>query len=480
MTKDIAINFYPKVFSTIKTYLLMEILCILMPFSSAQASNDSYLLRDRGFQSLERGDFGLADSLLSIAQKQNLLSASDLLRMIELKTTLSQWNEAGTYCCLVADKDPKLAFAAINQLIYFLNDQPLQPKKEALAKYADCALSNKSKDTLQIKKWLCQVYGGFALFQMQDSLLIQLDSKQYPSSPLLLEAAIQRFSQGFLSQAVVPARYVYDHSPDKTAQSLCAIMLFQWYQQSQKQDSASLWLTRSVIVNDKFKIQAISFLQETGFLSKADSLLSSLKPGFSADTLKIRQLLFTGTKKDAFFFAQKLDSKNNHDASCVWKIRTAVFCDLTKYLVDWIDTLSFSPPSFYADEILFYRYLLETLKPNPDISGQVFNELYALWLKDPIKTVAGFNLTWPQPIRELVLCEIIKSLFASHMQLNIKNLLSQISIDSAGAELKYYYGKLLLLQDNRVEASALLEKLILEYPQTVFAARSRLLLLNNR
>lgn len=436
------------------------------------------LFRDRGFQCLDRGEFALADSFLSIAQKSNQLSGPDLLRMIELKTTLSQWKEAGTYCCRVADKDPNLAFSAIIQFIYYINDQPVQIKKDALTHYAECALSNNFKDTLQVKKWLCRAYSSFALFQTQDSLLVRLDSKQYPSSPMLLEAAIQRFSQGFLSEAVFPALYVYNHSHDKATQSLCAIMLFQWYQHSQKQDSASLWLSRSVITDDMLKIQAISFLQETGFLPKADSLLSGLKPGFSADTLKIRQLLLTGTKKDAFFFAQKLDPKSNHDASCVWKIRTAVFCDLTKDLGTWIDTISFSPSSLYADEILFYRYLLETLKPHTDISAQVYNELFALWLKDPIKTMSGFNPGWPKEVRELVLCEIIKSILVSHIQINTQKLFSQFSIDSAGAELKYYYGNLLLYQDNRIDASALFEKLILAYPQTVFAARSRLLLLN--
>jgi hypothetical protein len=439
-------------------------------------ASESKSIRERGLQCINKGSLAEGDSLLSVADSTGALSAVDCLRWLETKAVLSKYGDAARLCCKITAREPRLSAMACGRFMQMIEEQSAAVKREALAVYRQCALSGPGCDTLRVKQWLSHAYATFALFVQQDSILVQLDTRKYPSAQDFLEAAQERFSQGFVADAVFPAKKAYNRLDNTAEKSLAATMVFQWYRSVLKPDSASFWLSRASLSDERFKVAAVAFLQSAGMLDRADSLMATLRSSVSRDTLMLRRMLFAGEAKGAYAKAGSLVL--SHDAAVVWKMRTALFCGNGADLYGWIDTVSFSPASEWGEEIMSYRYRLEVIASAsvPQAMRDFCALSYALWCGKPDKAAAIRLTAYPREVRDLLVCDIVKAFIQEKRFGEAGKTAAASGPDSAGPELRYYYADALIQQGYLDEGAAMLEQLLLANPNDVFSGRSRILL----
>lgn len=432
-------------------------------------------LRVQGLQCIEKGSLMEADSLLSMADSASLLDAVDMVKWMPVKAVLNRYDGAGMLCCRAGQKEPSLAYFACNTLYDMIKDQSVEIKRVALAAYRRCALSQKGCDTLRIRQWLSRAYGSFAMFTEETDLVRELDSRHFPSAGVFLAMARDRFSQGFFSPALVPAMEAFrrcDAAPEK---SLAATIVYQCYLRLGKNDDAALWLSRASLSDGRFKTQAIAFLQDAGYLDKADSLITTLPAGPGRDTLALRRALRSGNVSRARELAQAIKDR---DAALVWKVRTAVFSGNGEDLDGWIDTVSFKPGWEYAREMLGYRYKLEVLKDAPS-AYQDFGALeYAIWLSQPQKATALSFGGYPPTARQMLVCELVSALCEKKLLAQAQKAALQVPQAEAGPELQYYCGDILVMQGSVAEGAKILEQLVLSHPEDVFAGKAKIILKN--
>jgi hypothetical protein len=432
-------------------------------------------IRVRGLADIEKSNPGEADSLLSIADSARVLSGADRLRWLEAKAVLSKYDDAARLCCAIAVSDPGLGPLACGRLMQMIEDQSPSVKRGTLASYRRCAFAYPGCDTLSVKRWLSRAYASLALFAQQDSLLLQLDTKKFPSGIDLFDAATERFSQGFVADAVFPARAAWVRLPDPSAKSIAATMLFQWYRSAARPDSASLWLTRASLADERSRVAAIAFLQSAGMIDKADSLMAGLRSAVSRDTLLLRRMLFSGDAKAAYARINVLSLP--HDAFVLWKIRTALFSGNAADCAGWIDTVSFAAASEAGEEIMSYRLRLELLATARPGAMQDFCSLsYALWAQKPEKADTLRLAPCPRELRDLLASDIIREFVRLGRFAAAQAVAVASGIDSAGPELQYYYADVLIKQGLYDRGIKVLEKLLLGFPADVYAARARILL----
>jgi hypothetical protein len=462
--------------------LILAMIATASPASThAVNSADGRAIRERGLAAIDKGSLAESDSLLFIADSAGMLSAGDYLRWLEVKAVLSDYRDAAVLCCKIDAREPRLSALARSRLMQMIEEQTPQVRRDALAAYRHCALAGPASDTLSLKQWLSRAYASFALFVQQDSLLEQLDTKKYPSAQDFLDAATERFSQGFVSEAVVPALRAYERlgSPgDAAARSLIATMLFQWYRSALKPDSASFWLARASLSDERFKVTAIAFLQSAGILDRADSLRATLRPSLSRDTLLLRQMLFSGDAKGAYARAGSLPL--SHDAAVLWKTRTALFSGNGADLYGWIDTVSFTAASESGEEIMSYRYRLDVCASasTPQALQDFCALSYSLWRGKPDKAAASGLSVYPREVREMLVCDIVKAFIRLRRFGEAQAATAAFDIDSAGPEMRYYSADVCIRQGFIDKGAAILEQLMLASPNDVFSGRARILLAN--
>ena len=245
-------------------------------------------------------------------------------------------------------------------------------------------------------------------------------------------------------------------------------------------DSASYWLARASLTDERFRISAIAFLQSSGMLDRADSLMAGMRPSPGRDTLAIRRLLFAGDAMAAYARAKTM--VHPRDDAMLWKARTALFSGNAADLDEWIDTVSFSPSSPAGEELLSYRYRLAVLAAAPGALQDFSDISYALWCGKPDKAAAKkLSAAYPRQVREMLACDIIRSYakvkrFGAAQALAEAIFIDTARVDSAGPELRYYYADVCIRQGNTERGAAMLEHLILADPDNVFSGRARVLL----
>jgi Tetratricopeptide repeat len=442
---------------------------------------DGRAIRERGIADLDKGSPAEADSLLRIADSAGILSAGDYLRWLDAKAVLSNYADAAGLCCKIDAREPRFSAVARGRLTQMTEEQPSAAKREALDAYRHCALSNPGCDTPGLKQWLSRAYASAGLFAQQDSLLVQLDTRQFPSAQDFLDAAEDRFSRGFVSEAVFPATRAWGRlaDADTAARSLAATMLFQCYRTALRPDSASYWLSRASLSDDRFRISAVAFLQSAGMLDRADSLMAGIRPTFARDTLLIRRLLYAGDPKGAYARSAGITRPRDAAAAAVWKARTALFSGNAADLDGWIDTVSFSPSSPAGEEILTYRYRLSvasTAASAPEALRDFGAIAYALWCGKPDKASLVGLSPYPRPFREMLLCDIVRAYGRAKRFDSARAVAEAAGLDSAGGELRYYYADVCIQQGYFDKGAAVLEQLMLADPNNVFSGRARLLL----
>jgi hypothetical protein len=188
----------------------------------------------------------------------------------------------------------------------------------------------------------------------------------------------------------------------------------------------------------------------------------------------LRALLFAGNAKAAYACCKGISLPR--DERVLWKTRTALFSGNGADLMGWIDTAAFTPGSPGGEEVLSYRYRLEVLASAPQALQDYCAMAFALWRGRPDKAAVPGFLAYPRPVREMLVCDIVKGLTGMRRFGEARDAAASFGLDSAGPELRYYHAEILIQQGFLDQGAAALERLMLAYPHDVFYGRARLLL----
>jgi hypothetical protein len=427
-----------------------------------------------------------ADSLCTAFDLTRFMGPFDLVKWLRIKGTLGQYGQAGRLACLATGKDPHFGPMLQYQLAEVVKDAKIDTVRAVLQAYVLCALGEGKCDTMAFKQWISGTYDRFGLYDEEVDALVSLDSKNHPSAQELLEAARQRFSRGLFSRAIRPALLAYARSTTVSQKTLCALLLYQSYAQTEKNDSAALWLAKVPLSQDSYKAEAITFFQRSRYFAKADSLIKTLRPSFMRDTLAIRQMLYDGNVKGATdaaaqaFQAQSRDKSNRNEAM-LWRIRTLIFGGFIGAVLPLPDSINFTPSMNGAEEVLSDKYAFIMLQAYPSIWKDFGSIRLAAWAQRPdiaLRALGSPELeNCPAGVKDLLIIDGVKTLEAGKLFSEARAVLERTAPAAASAEHRYYYAEALLGAGAPEQARQALEELVLKFPGDVFSEKARIALL---
>jgi hypothetical protein len=435
---------------------------------------------------LAHDDLHAADSLCTAFDLTRFMGPYELMKWVRIKGTLGQYEQAARLACMALGKDPHFGPMLQYQLVEVIKEAKIDTVRVALNAYCHCALGGGCRDTLGFKQWISGTYNRFGLYDEEIDVLVSLDSKNYPSVHDLLESARQRFSQRLFAQVIRPAQQAYARSATASQKALCALLLYQSYAQTERNDSAALWLARVPLAQELNKAEVITFFQHSRYFVKADSLIATLPPSFMRDTLAIRQMLFNGNMKGAADAAARMlqaqsRDKDNRNESLLWRIRALIFGGAVGTALPLLDSINFTPSMNWAEEFLSDKYALYMIQGFPSAWKDFGSLRYASWAQQPdiaLRALGSQELeNCPAGVKELLIIDGAKTLSAGKLFSEARKILERIALSAATAEHRYYYAESLLNTGAPEQARQVLEELVLKCPGDVFSEKARIVLL---
>ena len=353
-----------------------------------------------------------ADSLFTAFDLSRAMGNGDLIRWVRIKGTLGQYGHAARLACMAIGKDPHYGPMLQYQLAEVVKEAKIDTIRALLNAYCLCALGGNNHDTLGFKQWISETYDRFGLYDEEVDVLVSLDSKNYPSASDLLETARQRFSQRLFSYVVRPAKQAFARSATASQKALCALLLYQSYAQTEKNDSAAMWLARVPLAQEPYKAEAVTFFQRSRYFAKADSLIKTLSPSLMRDTLTIRQMLFSGNIQGAADAAERMfrawgGEKGDGNEALLWRIRTLIFGGAVGAALPLLDSINFTPSMNGAEEVLSDKYAIFIVRASPAAWKDFGSLRYASWARRPdiaLRALGSPELeNCPANVKELLL-----------------------------------------------------------------------------
>jgi hypothetical protein len=432
---------------------------------------------------LSQDELVRADSAYCALESECSLTPADLMKWMRIKAVLSQFSETGRIACLIVVKQADVAFLVQDQLIDLIKEAGIDTIRSLLREYCSCALSSRKQDTAAIRQWLAGAYDRFKLYDEEADALLKLDSKNYPSANDLYSGAQRRFARKVYRGTIQLALPAYTRLKDEASQSDCALMLYQSYAQTGKNDSAGLWLGKITMTRPENRARVIVFFQRTGLLAKADSLTATLPKSLLRDTLSVRQRLFAADFEGAAALAGRLagtypaDRKNELQ---FFRIRALLFGGKGDEAEALIDSAAFSPAMSGAEEFLSYKYRCAVLKTSPQ-AWNVFGSIaYASWLSRSDKAAQALSdpiLDACAPdVRQAIILDGALTLMADNRFGDARSVMERSGLSSASNEFRYYYGEVLYNIGAIDSARKVLEGMLLNHPGEVFSEKARIFL----
>ena len=434
---------------------------------------------------LEQDRLLSADSAFSALETDCFLTPSDLIKWMRVKAVLSQYSEAARIACMVVREQADVAFLVQDQLTDMIQGAGADTIRIVMRRYGDCMLSSPDRDTMAVRQFLAGIYSRFKLYDEETDILLRLDSKRYPSANDLYVAAQRRFSQKSFPAAIRLALHAYSRLHDETQRSSCAMMLYQSFAQTGKNDSASLWLQKVPLTRPDVKALAVVFFQRMGLIAKADSLAATLPQSFSRDTLALRRMLYSADFEGAVTYARRLSasypSRRERNELLLWRIRALLFRGKADQAGVLMDSVEFAPAMNGVEEFLNYKYEITIIKNYSGAWGIFGSVAYAAWLMRPDKALGALaspdcDACVPE-IRRLIFLAGIRTLMEGGLFADARRIMERMGNSSADNEFRYYYGEVLYNEGAVGPSRKVFEEMLLTHPGDVFSERARIFLL---
>lgn len=425
------------------------------------------------------GKISLTDSLCEIYNATGKLNAPVLFRWIRVKTLLGKYNMIAPLACRCMTNDPNLIQPALNQLSNAFEDMPADSADMVLRAFLKCSTAQPESDTSMLRSWIADAYEELGMSDREVQTLISLETASSPISDQLIDIAARNFSSHQFPNVIFPAREAYKRVLSKDYKSLAAVLLYQAYMEMGRNDSAIYWIDKADLDSDKRKAEAIFLFQNSGLPKRAQSLLDSLDPSLTADTLLIRQYLLTGDLKNALKFTFNKDNfiQKSRRESALWGARVLLFNDSAEALGNFLDSILIDPSWDIAAELIFDRYWLQRLKESSDALVMWMQIEYNCYIGKPEKSsetlLSGTldpELKWRLAVR------VAKALIAKRAFPAALKLLNGFDENSASSEFLYYKAEVLLSRGDTEKSRWILKQLLMKYPHDVYTGKARVIL----
>jgi hypothetical protein len=430
----------------------------------------------------DAGELKSADSLYAAFDAGRLLSTSDFLAWVNVKTALGDYVGAARVLCALSRYKEGLSSHARGQLSHMFKDVDREVARAALLAYRDCYLALPHADTLMLRGWLEGTFSRYGLFDEQLRTLVAFDSDERPVGEKLVRLARRHLAQKRYAEAAWAARLALPRIDNRQLKNFCITALYESYRSLGKTDSAALWLERSPLARGSAAGPAVVFYQDAGMLARADSLLRGLKKGTVRDSLEVRQLLLEGQVDSAAGSAGRMVKASHwreaRQNALIWVLRTGLYTGNIEGYKRVADSLAFDPSWDYAAEVLRYRYWYERLKADPAALRDWGPFEYALYRGSPASAASGMRMEgYAGPSAQMFVVRLVREFLARGDLAAAARQAQGIDVKHAVPAEAYYCAEILVLQGELEKAVGVLERLILEHPGDIYSSKARLLLL---
>lgn len=434
----------------------------------------TYVSIDEAYAHLAaKGQFHIADTLYDIYDKEDKLNVFNWLKWAKLKNITGDYDAIGGLYCRIINSESKLTPIVLSQFRYLLKDQKMQIADSILTDFLRCFVYQSETDTVQIREWTSQTCFELGLYNRQIEILMALNTENYPVYGDLFHTSTSHLSNKRYRYASDAARVIYNNSRDIENKQKAAFLIYESFRDQNLNDSALIWLKRVNLQSSKQMIDAATLYQNTGLYDKAQEIIDSIPRSYAADTMLLRQFLFTGKRNEAYIMTKKGCCSKD----LLWSVRTALF--VKKYLEvnSLLDSVSYDNITSKG-ELLSCRYWLQRLQGSSDLLdlwAQIEYNIYIGNLNNAVKqlsVVKESDRIWELALR---VAKVLINRGDSHTALN---LLKQHERSDISAEFLYSMAEAMLCLGETDKGRQILEKIMLEYPDDIFSGRARLLLLS--
>ncbi|MBN1307299.1 MAG: hypothetical protein JXA18_05245 [Chitinispirillaceae bacterium] len=419
------------------------------------------------------------DTLCTIFDRENGLDAHILLRWIDAKEVLDDYAPVPDLFCRVISERPQLTPLALNRFETILDELAARRCDTLLQRFAGCPFGKAPQtDTAAIRSWIIEQYGRKGLFSRQLEMVSSLENNGDRRCGLLHSIARRRLERQRYAEAAAAALALYRCTSESERRRGAASLLYESYRALGLNDSAKTWLERAGVTSEKSRIEAIELYQRAGDYAKAAELIPLLPGSLARDTLYLRQLLLCDSLPAALRFVyddrNALFRSDRHLA--LWRVRTTLFCGKIDTCLALLDSINVDPAHSFAGELMDYRYWLLRLADFPEALAKFVQIEYTLFKGDLKKAAELFCASgravgdaWRIGVR-IARLQIEQSEAAAAA--------ATLRCAPAEREPEYLYCMAeAQFRDGAFEgARSVLERLILEFPTSMYAVQGRLLL----
>ncbi len=440
-------------------------------------------IRDE-IEALEKaGRYPEIDRLYQLLYNTGTHDVYDLLKWADVKSILGEYNETAQLFCRVSAQTPRLMGITRSQFTRLLRDAEPSIQINALDTFRSCYLASPEADTQSVAQWLLPAYAQLGIYRAEVEAVMSLVQDSALKAMHLMSLAERQFSREKFEYAKNAALLARTMSSRNDFQERSSILLYNCYARLGRADSAVVWFKKTGLDNNASILAAAALYQDAGMLEQADSMLALSNESFARDTLLIRQLLYARKPVEArevYLEKAKTGSWRSHEADkALWDTRTALFAGELATATEALNGLVVDPKWPHAQELLRMQHAARVLRSAPSaypLWGKIMYELYLgspRAVADDPPEVAQF----PLEVRELLLGPTVEILIHAKEYTPARTLLESAGADAGSPKLQFRLGEALYYDGFIEKSHEVLEQLIMDHPNTVFAARARIFLM---
>ncbi|NLD95272.1 MAG: hypothetical protein GX639_21700 [Fibrobacter sp.] len=434
-----------------------------------------------------------ADTLLSIYDSEGEIDNQALSLWIKVKTITKDYKEIPPLYCrlftLVSQPSKELSQpGSIPGSMHSIKTQFQQTLDESgkdhipqiLSGFKNCIVSMKNFHDPELLRWLAYLSGNYGLYddELEITLAIRSSDDDFSISGEFADIARNRFLDKSFVHALRAGREAFKQADNDNDRSTAGSLIYQSFVALGLNDSALQWIGYAKLTNQNNLQNAINLYQLSGQTAQAQTLISTLQPSVTKDTLTIRQAIFSQNIKAAYELLQHNDFLKSHKSELyLWKVRLALFNKESDNLMKLLDSLPEIPQFRGAAEVLEYKYRALKLIDYPEALEAWQLIEYNIYINRFSAALALF-----EQLQCDIYCKtecarvIVHRLFERKKIADALAVLSSFDESGISAELLYLKALCLLNQRKTDSSRLVLEKILLDFPDDIYSGKARIVL----
>ena len=423
-----------------------------------------------------------ADTLYTIFDKDTTLDKYALGRWAKVKNVTGDYfNIPDLFCRSLQQSESGYIEIVLMQFNGVLSENSPEMVDTLIDLFADRCFSGlklTDEDKSIVFTWIIEAWGDLNRFRKQVNF-VKKSVPEKDAGALLYEIAQRYLMRKNHIAAASVASESYHYAIDEKIKLQAANIVFQSWVALNRRDSVAVWIERAGLDNNSNKIEAVVLYQNQGNFGKAMELINDLPRSLARDTLTIRQSLCK-EERDSITFSLLDKSTFLNDEPILrelWKLRLLLYHKNLSAFQIRVDSLRTIPEWSMFPEMLKYRYWLQKCAGKEDmLTAWAMIEYYNFIGRPQSSSGLLCPGTMTDPERSLLVREVAQELMKRSAQ-DALNFLNQCKDTISDPGITYFTAEASHLTGNSRDAQALLQSIILNYPDDVYCGKARVLLM---